>query len=498
MNILVTGATGYIGGRLVPRLLERGHQVRCLARDPARLSGRPGWESVSIVGGDVLQPDTLPPALSGIDVAYYLVHSMGGGEKEFAERDRQAASHFARAARLAGVKRLIYLGGLGVASTGLSRHLASRHETGDVLRAEGPPVTEFRAAIIVGSGSISFEMIRVLTERLPVMICPRWVSTRCQPIAIRQVLAYLIQCLEKEESTGKILEIGGPDVLTYAQMMLQYASVRGLRRWLIPVPVLTPRLSSLWVDLVTPIPAQIARPLIEGLRHEVIVRDRLAETLFPEIESIRYKQAVQVALDRIESHHVETVWSMALSTSTEPGQPPRKLKSHDGLYLEQAEQMVPASAHHIYRTFLGIGGEHGWFVFNWAWHLRAWMDRALGGVGFRRGRRDPDELVAGEVVDWWRVEELIPDRRLRLRAEMKLPGRGWLQFEVVPISEQESHLKIVAFFEPKGLLGIAYWYALKPIHPSIFRGLTRAIAERAVANQAAETETDPPRTKPES
>ena len=484
--ILVTGATGYIGGRLVPRLRERGYPVRCLARDPGRLAGR-GWGEIEAVAGDVLDPETLPAVMVGVDTAFYLVHSMAGGEHGFAERDRVGAANFARAARAAGVRRVVYLGGLGASDTGLSHHLASRQETGDVLRAEGPPLTEFRAGVIVGAGSLSFEMIRYLTERVPVMICPRWVSTRCQPIAVRDVLAYLIACLEEPRSAGRVLEIGGPEVMTYSDMISTYAKARGLRRLMIPVPVLTPRLSSYWVDLVTPIPAAIARPLIEGLRSEVVVRDPAARDLFPQIVPLDFGEAVRLALDRVKRRDVETVWSMALSSSQPDGPLPLELKSEQGMLMEVHKRVVEAPASRIYHTFLGIGGRRGWFGFDWAWRLRAWMDRLVGGVGFRRGRRDPDVLYPGEAVDWWRAEEVTPDKRLRLRAEMKVPGRAWLQFDVRELEVARSELTVTAFFEPKGLLGLLYWYMLVPIHPSIFRGLTRAIGDRAVAAERAET-----------
>lgn len=485
LRILVTGATGYIGGRLVPRLLEKGHFVRCLARQPENLKGR-AWNGAEIVQGDVLKPESLGEALHGIDVAYYLVHSMRAGEAGFEERDRQAARNFAAAARDAGVKRLIYLGGLGADETSLSPHLESRHEVGALLREGGVPVTEFRAAIIVGSGSISFEMIRYLAERLPVMICPRWVKSLCQPIAVRDVLAYLTEALERPESAGRVFEIGGPDVLPYREMMLGYARVRGLRRSLIEVPVLTPRLSSYWVDLVTPIPASISRPLIDGLKHDVVCRDRSALEVFS-VRPMGYEAAVGLALERISQGQVETIWSGS-HASFKPGSPPAsRLEKREGMILEVRETEVAAPPERIFQVFSGIGGERRWFYANWAWRLRGLLDRLAGGPGMRRGRRNPDQLVPGDALDFWRVEEVLPGRLLRLRAEMKLPGRAWLQFEAEPLAGADSHSLFVqtAYFEPRGLPGLLYWYLLYPMHKAIFSGLCREIKRRSEESKNA-------------
>jgi uncharacterized protein YbjT (DUF2867 family) len=474
-RILVVGATGYIGGRLVPRLLREGHAVRCLARDPGRLAGR-NWQGVEACQGDVLKPETLPPCLEGMDVAYYLVHSMGSGVDQFEQRDQEAARHFARAARAAGVKRIIYLGGLGRGDD-RSPHLRSRQEVGDILRREGPAITEFRAAIIVGSGSLSFEMIRYLTERVPVMICPRWVRTRCQPVAIDDVLRYLILSLQEPGSCGQVLEIGGSDVLTYADMMKEYARLRGLKRCLIPVPVLTPRLSSYWVDLVTPIPAYLSHPLIEGLRSEVVCHERTALEIFP-FQPMTYREAVQEALNRASTSDVETVWSTPLSRSRLPATPVQ-LTTRDGMILEQRQQQVQASARQVFNTFMGIGGDRGWFAHNWAWRWRAFLDRLVGGVGMRRGRRHPDELYPGEALDFWRVEAVEANKLLRLRAEMKVPGQAWLQFEVEEETSGGCCLTQKAFFEPRGVAGLLYWHGLYPFHQLIFRGMIRRIAQRA-------------------
>ncbi len=347
-RILVTGATGYVGGRLIHRLTNAGYPVRAMARDVNRLNGRPWRESVEVAVGDVFKPETLIAAMEGIDIAYYLIHSMRGGE-DFHERDISAAVNFSNAAKTAGVKRIIYLGGLGDPAEELSPHLQSRHATGEALKRAGIPVTELRAAIIVGSGSVSFEMIRYLTERLPVMICPRWVYTRVQPIAIRNVLDYMVAALEKPETAGRVIEIGGADVMTYGEMMIVYARVRGLRRYLLPVPVLTPRLSSYWVHLVTPIPAEIARPLIRGLRNEVIVRDPSARELFPEIQPIDYATAVGRALARLDARQVETAWSDALASSQGDVQPVT-LTTLDGLIIERRQAAVSAAPAAAYQA----------------------------------------------------------------------------------------------------------------------------------------------------
>lgn len=479
--ILVTGSTGYIGGRLVPRLLEMGYRVRCLVRDPARLQGRPWQSAVEIVAGDVLQPDSLAPAMQGVQAAYYLVHSLGGGS-DFHQRDLSAANHFGVAARTAGVERIIYLGGLAEASPALSEHLRSRQQTGDSLRSAGVPVTEFRAGVIVGSGSVSFEMIRYLTERVPVMICPRWVYTRTQPIGIREVLEYLMAALTVPESSGRTIEIGGLEVVTYSEMMTIYAEVRGLRRWMLPVPILTPRLSSYWVNLVTPIPAVIARPLIEGLRNENIVHDTSARQLFPHIQPVTYRTSVERALAALQASNIETAWSDALST-TQGDVPPVILTTQEGMIIERRQRIVAASPADVYTVFMGLGGKRGWLYMNWAWEIRGFLDRIIGGVGLRRGRRDPDTLRVGDALDFWRVEAIKPERLLRLRAEMKVPGKAWLQFQVTPREDNQALLLQTAFFAPKGLMGLLYWYALYPLHGLIFSGLADRITQRAVARK---------------
>lgn len=475
--ILVTGVTGYIGGRLVPQLLEAGYRVRVMVRDPIRLQGRSWIDQVDVVQADVLMPETLDAALAGIDVAFYLIHSMRGGEN-FHERDIRAAQNFGAAAERQGVKRLIYLGGLGESTAALSQHLRSRQQTGDALRECAVPVTEFRAGVIVGSGSLSFEMIRYLTERVPIMICPRWVFTRTQPIGVRDTLEYLVSAVKTPESAGKIIEIGGAEILTYREMMFGYAQARGLRRYMIPVPVLTPYLSSYWVHWVTPIPSDIARPLIEGLRNEVIVHDDTARKLFPDIQPATFAVAVSRALEKLKASEVETSWADAL-VSSQPDQSPAVLSTHEGMFLEQRRQRVTAAPHAVFQAFTRLGGENGWLYFNWAWFLRGLIDRLVGGVGLRRGRRHPTEVRVGDALDFWRVEAVEPDRLLRLRAEMKVPGLAWLQFRAEPLEDGSTQLTQTAFFAPNGLFGLLYWYGLYPLHGLIFSGMIRKLAERA-------------------
>jgi uncharacterized protein YbjT (DUF2867 family) len=476
--VLVTGVTGYIGGRLVPELLTSGYRVRVLVRDQNRLQGRSWLNQVEVVQGDVLDSASIVTAMSGVSVAYYLIHSMSSSA-DFDQRDIQAARNFGNAARASGVERIIYLGGLGDPATDLSKHLHSRHQTGQALQEAGVPVTEFRAAIVVGSGSLSFEMIRYLTERVPVMICPRWVFTRVQPIAIGDILKYLVAALETPQSSGRIIEIGGSDVITYGDMMLGYARARGLRRWLLSVPVLTPRLSSYWVHLVTPIPASIARPLIDGLRNEVIVRDETARELFPKIEPMDYPSAVSLALVDLEAHHIETSWSDALATS-QGDVVPVALSTQEGMIIERRQLMVSIPPNVVFKMICSLGGQTGWLYFNWAWGLRGWVDRLVGGVGLRRGRRDPEVVRIGDAIDFWRVESVEPDKHLLLRAEMKLPGRAWLKFETHSYSVEQTRLVQTAFFAPKGLFGLAYWYLLYPIHRLIFAGMIRNLAQRAM------------------
>jgi len=483
--LLVTGATGYIGGRLVPRLLEAGYDVCCLVRDPARLHGRAWAQAVLMYEGNVLRPETLNDLPTGIDAAYYLIHSLHRGQ-EYAQNDIIAASNFAAAARRAGVGRIIYLGQLGQPKAGASPYMRSRQATGEALRTSGIPVTEFRAGVIVGSGSITFEMIRYLTEHWPVLLCPLWAYTFGQPIAVRDVLSYLIAALKQPDSNNQIIEIGGPEQLTYAEMLLGYAVERGLARWMVPVPLTTPRLSAYWTRLVTPIPVAVALPLIEEMISNAVVTNPLAADLFPEIHPISYHRAVRLAIERIDTRRVETSWSDALVSSLgETAGKPVTLTVSEGLFIERRTLKVKASPHACYQAFTSLGGDVGWLHLHWAWALRGWFDEIIGGVGLRRGRRPSHEVFVGDVIDFWRVEALEWDRLIRLRAEMRLPGRAWLEFQVEPLPDGQSLLSQTAFFEPKGIIGFLYWYVLYIIHAFIFSGMIRKIGEHAAQIEKA-------------
>ncbi len=475
--ILVTGATGYVGGRLVPRLVDAGYRVRCLVRDASRLQGRPWLDRVEVTTGDALDPASLAKAFRDVTGAYYLIHGMKGGKGD-AERDLQAAHNFIDAAEGQGIRRIIYLGELVDPTANLSPYLRSRHETGYILRQSHVPVTEFRAGMIVGSGSVLFEMIRYLAEREPVYLCPAWFFSTAQPIAIRDVLAYLIAALDASEAIGKLIEIGGPTRLSYAEMLLGYAEERNLKRVLIRTPFYAPRLSAYWVHMVTPIHWRAVLPLIEGLRASLILHDDTARTLFPQIQPIDFQTAVHLALGRIQRDNVETSWSDALVTAQGDIQP-YTFRVEEGMMFERRTLRLDVPAAAVFQAYTGVGGTRGWLYMDWAWALRGWMDKAIGGVGIRRGRRHPDDIRPGESLDFWRVEAVEKDRLLRLRAEMKVPGKAWLQFESTPQEDGKTLLSETAYFAPRGFWGFVYWYAMWPFHAFLFDGLIRRLAGRA-------------------
>lgn len=476
-QILVTGATGYIGGRLIKPLLEIGHRVRVMTRDEKHLGGRTWLTDVEISVADVLEPSSLTPILSGVDVAYYLIHSMSD-TGDFASLDHQAAANFARAATSAGVRQIIYLGGLGADDDDLSEHLSSRQEVGDILREYHDGVTEFRAAIVVGSGSLSFEMVRNLTERLPVMIAPSWLYTRSQPIAIADVVRYMTAAIERDDTFGQIVEIGGADVLSYRDMIMAYAKARELRRFIVPVPVLTPRLSSYWVHMVTPVSAGIIRPLVEGLRNEVIVTEHSARQLFPAIQPCDFESALHDALRELDAKEVETSWTDSMAATWEKAEPYTFVEER-GMLIERRVRSVQASPAAVYRAFTSLGGQTGWLYLNPLWRVRGWMDRIVGGPGYRRGRPQRHDLRPGDALDFWRVEAVEPDCLLRLRAEMKLPGKGWLQFEIEDSDGEQTTLVQTAYFAPKGLFGYLYWYSIYLIHKLMFDGVIKRLVTLA-------------------
>lgn len=480
MRVLVTGATGYVGGRLVPRLLEAGHEVTVLVRDAARFTGRAGAQDARIIQGDLLEPETLDEWFKGFDAAYYLVHAMHGGAG-FARRDDLAARNFAQAA--VDCPHVIYLGGL--LPQGASEHLQSRAQVGRTLRAMLPgAVSEFRAGPIIGSGSASFEMVRYLTERLPVMITPKWVRNAVQPIAVRDVLAYLLQALH-QKPLG-VIDIGA-DRQTFADLMQGYAAQRGLkRRVILPTPFLAPALAARWVGFVTPISNRLAVPLVQGVIHPVVADTQKAREIFPKIEPIPYREAVKLALNRIEKNLVETRWSGSLTNGSVPNRDAFELTDEEGLIREVRQVETDAPPLDVFRECCSVGGDKGWPAWQWAWRLRGWMDKLIGGPGLRRGRRHPVELSEGECVDFWRVERVYPadcngHGRLRLRAEMKVPGKAWLQWETSTTPQGRTRLTQTAMFEPKGLPGFAYWYACYPVHLFLFDQMARAIARGAEA-----------------
>jgi uncharacterized protein YbjT (DUF2867 family) len=479
-RVLVTGATGYIGGRLVPRLLEAGYSVRCLARSVQKLEARRWAQNprVEIVQGDLDDVSSLKGALDGCEAAYYLVHSMLTSGADYASHDRSLARNFTSAANQTHtLERIIYLGGLGETGEHLSEHLSSRREVESELASGSVPVTTFRAAMIIGSGSASFEILRYLVERLPLMITPRWVQTESQPIAVRNVLEYLLRALEVPETAGEILDIGGPEILSYRDIMQTMAEALGLRkRIIIPVPVLTPKLSSLWIHLVTPLSHRIARPLAEGLRNRVVCRSNRAAELMPQ-KLLTVREAISAALGRYEVDGVETSWSDA---GPIPGDPDW---AGGTTFVDRHTVDIAAEPDRVFRAVCRIGGGNGWYFADLLWRIRGWMDRLVGGPGLRRGRRASKTIAFGDALDFWRVTGVVPSRHLELRAEMKLPGEASLDFEILP-ARHGARLTQTARFKPRGLAGLLYWAAVHPFHGFVFRGMLGGI------RRAAEEETD--------
>jgi uncharacterized protein YbjT (DUF2867 family) len=477
---LVTGATGYIGGRLVPRLIESGHSVRCLSRTPRTLRDIPWAAQSEIVAGDLLDGRSTRAALDGVDVAYYLVHSLGS--PSFEDTDRRAAATFASNAAAAGVRRVVYLGGPVPTGPAASAHLRSRAEVGEILAAGGVPTVALRAAVILGSGSASFEMLRHLTERLPVMVTPRWADNRIQPIAVRDVLRYLVAWADIAEPVHRAFDIAGPEVLTYREMMVRYARIAGLpRRLIIPVQPLTPWLSALWVGLVTPVPGAVARPLVESLVHEAVAHEHDIARYVPDPPGglVGFDEAVRLAQAKIAETDVETRWSTAAWTRAPADPMPTDPQWSGGSrYVDERRREVAAPVDALWEVIEGVGGESGWYSWPVAWSVRGWVDRVMGGVGLRRGRRDPHHLRVGDALDFWRVEEIEPGRLLRLRAEMLLPGRAWLELRALPGDRGSTYVQRAVFL-PKGLAGYAYWNAIAPAHSFVFGGMADNIARAA-------------------
>jgi uncharacterized protein YbjT (DUF2867 family) len=493
-RVAIAGATGYVGGRLVPRLLELGFSVRCLVRSPQKLTGR-SWANhpnVEIEQVDLTNENGLAAHMRDCEAAYYLVHSMMSASEDYARQDRLLAETFSRASRAAGVGRIIYLGGLGETGADLSEHLSSRREVEHALGSAGIPVTVLRAAMIIGSGSASFEILRYLVERLPVMVTPKWVTTPCQPIAIRNVIAYLTGVLPVPETAGGVFDIGGPEVVTYRDLMREMAAALKLpRRYVIPLPVLTPRLSSYWIHLVTPLSKEIAKPLAEGLRNPVVCRDNRIAQLIPQ-DLLTVRQAIEAALQKIARHDVPTSWSMA---GVIPGDPDW---AGGTAFRDQRKITVNAPDWAVYRAVCRVGGGHGWYAADWLWKLRGWLDLLAGGPGLRRGRRDPESVTYGEALDFWRVCRIERNRGLSLRAEMKLPGEARLDFQIAP--HESSHcceLTQTALFEPRGLFGLLYWYSVVPFHHIVFRGMLRGIEREALRIAASPPTSSPPESPPE-
>lgn len=483
MRLLLTGGNGYIGLRLLPALLEAGHTVYALVRDRRRFPEEEfakAGDQLQVVEGDLLEPDSLPELPEDIDAAYYLVHSMGG-VGDFEEQEQAAARHFVAWMDRSQCQRIVYLGGLGGGEEALSKHLASRRGVEEVLKGGRAAVTVLRASIIVGSGSASFEIVRDLAEKLPVMICPRWVNTRCQPIAIRSVIGYLTGVLSVSETEGQTFDIGGPEVLRYRDLMAGYAKVRGLKRHFVPVPFLSPRLSSWWLYLMTSTRFSLAQALVDSMKHETTCKEHRIRDLV-EVELCPYEQAVELALSRIAQNRVPSSWIDSLvGGSLNPYFIDAVKVPEHGVYADRQRVLLKAEPEEVKAAVWSLGGENGWPSMNWAWNVRGVMDRIMGGIGTRRGRRHPTELRAGDALDFWRV--VLADRdagRLILYAEMKLPGEAWLEFAL-----RDGALEQTATFRPQGLLGRLYWFSVLPAHWFLFPGMASRLAAGAAGRRAA-------------
>jgi uncharacterized protein YbjT (DUF2867 family) len=491
-RIAIAGATGYVGGRLALRLLDSSYSIRCLVRSPGKLKGRKWAQDsrVEVCQMDLADVESVARNLDGSQAAFYLVHSMTSAGTKYAEQDRHLASAFAAGARKAGVERIIYLGGLGETGPDLSEHLSSRREVEKALASAGIPVTVLRAAMIIGSGSASFEIMRYLVERLPVMITPKWVSTPCQPIAVRNVVGYLVGTLSRPETAGGVFDIGGPDVLCYRDIMGVMAEELGLRRrWIVPVPVLTPRLSSYWIHLITPLSHHIARPLAEGLKNPVVCRENRIAQLIPQ-ELLTVREAIRAALHKMTGNEVETNWSMAGHI---PGDPDW---AGGTVFRDERQTIIEAPDWAVFRAVRRVGGGNGWYAAGRLWRIRVWIDLLIGGSGLLRGRRDPDVVGHGEALDSWRVVGFERDRRVALRAEMKLAGEALIEFRIEPLGSRKCALQQRALFLPRGLLGLLYWYGVEPLHHIVFRGMLLGIRREALkiaAGPERSTGVDAPR-----
>lgn len=481
-KILVTGATGYVGGRLIPKLLEEGYQLRVTSRSLSKLKSRPWAQdpAVELVELNLLDPKQVTEACQGCEAAYFLVHSMESGQQDFAKTEAKIALHMQKAAAKAQLKQIIYLGGLGKKDKELSKHLHSRLQVAEILKSGKVPITFLRAAMIIGSGSASFEMLRYLVERLPIMVTPKWIKTPNQPISIRNVIEYLTGCLLNPKTFGKDFDIGGPEILTYRQLMEIYAEEAQLRRrWIIPVPVLTPRLSSYWIHFVTPVPSYIAKPLAQGLINPVVCENEEIKKILPQ-KLLSPREAIRRAIDILGTEKIISHWSDA-------GEFPKMEWSQEGdpqwaggtLLVDERHRLIKASTKEIWNCIQKIGGSQGWYHGNFLWKLRGWMDRLLGGVGLQRGRRHPSQLRVGDALDFWRVIQVRPQKKLLLFAEMKLPGKAWLEFTITEQSNGNCDLEQTARFRPRGLWGILYWYMIFPFHGMIFNGMLKKIAQLA-------------------